>query len=398
MGCPVSSIKQFENELTHYCKNWAVVVFANAHSDSRAVEFVIRNFHIMDRISDNINFYMPGYYMSWDRSEFIQPDEWMNNELNEIHKDFHYSKDRGGNFPSDSFFSHNQHNIDRNKGYGVIESPRLGSIFFSDADYADFVMEFTSKKFGYFYSGACELILLPIVQGKADYLASRVYDLDAIVECQCGNSLDQFLHRLFQIMREGNPLNGIGLWNRIFNMGTDVIRVAEKLYRESISSRFIEEKYEIVIQNVVLDIEKCVHWSLSEEFYFISYSTRNTMLAENLKLEMQDKGKNVWIAPDGIPQGREYSLVIPTTLKFVKTFVLLLTPDSAKSHWVKRELDIAISNGSGTKVKVILAEGYSIEDIRNDNELYFYLNRVQVRYNYNDIINNQENFSRFLDE
>jgi hypothetical protein len=85
-------------------------------------------------------------------------------------------------------------------------------------------------------------------------------------------------------------------------------------------------------------------------------------------------------------------------LKFVKTFVLLLTPDSAKSHWVKRELDIAISNGSGTKVKVILAEGYSIEDIRNDNELYFYLNRVQVRYNYNDIINNQENFSRFLDE
>ena len=119
-------------------------------------------------------------------------------------------------------------------------------------------------------------------------------------------------------------------------------------------------------------------------------------MAEYLKREMQSRGKNVWIAPDGIPQGREYSLVIPTTLKLAKTFILLLTPDSASSHWVKRELDIAISNGPDTKVKVILADGFTIDDIRKDNELYFYLNRVQVKYEYDDIVNSSDLFDEFL--
>lgn len=650
-------------------KKWAIVILANAHSDSKAVEFVIKNFHIMDRISDDVNFYMPGYSMSWDKAGLFQSDAGLNNDLDEVYGDFHASDDGR---------------------YKVVESPRLGSIYFSDADYADFVMEITRKVNGYHYSGACELILLPVNKGMANYDASKVYNLDAIIECHCGNSLDYFLNSLFNIIRgqglnnTDNPLyinavielikkllhgnktscfspehmvynwlldanmreegeglnmlidsvcspqsikaielpkisigdslavinaeidrytnsflyddkieflknkkvallneevgkilsgeNGINnamfflesllrnieryiyekekevtalnvtllhasfdldmkksayeeymrrpLFFRLLNKkqyetneqipldevynaanevvriqieikrrevakniflfiiknimslrqklnklvmdleafmvectdillsrgflsdgmleedvekisvsdftqslgeplfevkftdlinytssieyhsGTDdvIIRLAEKLYKESVMPRFVEDRYEIVINQVVTDIERCVHWSLREEFYFISYSTKNTMLAMFLKQEMQKKGKNVWIAPDGIPQGREYSLVIPTTLKMAKTFVLLLTPDSAKSRWVKRELDVAISNEARTKVKVLLAEGYTIEDIRNDNELNFYLNRVQVRYQYADVVNDSLMLTRFLDE
>lgn len=399
MGCPVGSLKQFESELSQYRKNWAVIVLANAYSDSRAVEFVHRNFHVMDRISDDVNFYMPGYYMSRNIGRFGQPERWMNDMLNEAHDDFHYSQERNNNSYPSSFFSFNrrQENHDIGKGYKYIESPRLGPIYFSESDYADFVMELVAKKKGYFYSGSCELILVPVVHGKADYIASRVYDLDAIIDCPSGNSLDSFLHRLFQIMRNGNPYNCNGFLSRLFNRQSDVIRETEILYHYSITPQFLDDKYEIVIQQVILDIENCVRWSLKEDFYFISYSTRNAMLAEHLKLEMQHRNKYVWIAPDGIPQGREYSLVIPTTLKLTKTFVLLLTPDSAKSHWVRRELDIAISNGHDTKVKVVLAEGYTIEDIRKDNELYFYLNRVQVRYQFTDLINNPQLFDSFLE-
>jgi hypothetical protein len=285
---------------------------------------------------------------------------------------------------------------EQGKGYALIESPRIGSVYFSDADYADFVMEFTRKKRNYVYSGSCELILLPVCRGQADYLAARVYDLDAIIDCPSGNSLDQFMHRLFHVMRGGDRSNHMFPFRRLFDKSTDVIREAERLYSESITPRYIEDRYEIVIKKVVQDIERCVNWSLTDEFYFISYSTRNTMMAEYLKREMQSRGKNVWIAPDGIPQGREYSLVIPTTLKLAKTFILLLTPDSARSHWVKRELDIAISNGPDTKVKVILADGFTIDDIRKDNELYFYLNRVQVKYEYDDIVNNSDLFDEFL--
>lgn len=392
MGCPVRSLKQFECDLNHYNKNWAIIILANPNSESRATEYVLRNFHIMDRISDDVNFYLPGYCLSWNRSEFIQPSDWMNRELNEVHQDFHSFVDNGR---LDSLLELEE----INNGYRrVIDSPRLGPIFFSDADYADFVMEFTSKKRGYFYSGSCELILLPLRNGNADYASAKVYDLDAIIQCPSGSSIDSFLYHLFEIIRYGDNDRGyFGIMTRILGRST-IIKETDELYARSITPKFVEEKYEIIIQQVVLDIERRVRWSLMEEFYFISYSTKNTMLAEHLKLEMQDRNKNVWIAPDGIPQGREYSLVIPTTLRLAKTFVLLLTPDSAKSHWVKRELDIAINNGPATKVKVVLAEGYTIDEIRKDNELFFYLNKVQIRYQYTDLIKDPHLLTRFLEE
>lgn len=393
MGYPVRSLIQFEEELTRYREEyrekWALVIFANPRSDSKAVEFIIRNFHIMDTLSNDVDFFLPGYCLTWDRSDLAIPDKWMERELNESHDDFHSSTEKSG-------FWDRLRGKEQGKGYALIESPRIGSVYFSDADYADFVMEFTRKKKNYVYSGSCELILLPVCRGQADYLAARVYDLDAIIDCPSGNSLDQFMHRLFHVMRGGDRSNHMSPFRRLFDKNTDVIREAERLYSESITPRYIEDRYEIVIKKVVQDIERCVNWSLTDEFYFISYSTRNTMMAEYLKREMQSRGKNVWIAPDGIPQGREYSLVIPTTLKLAKTFILLLTPDSAKSHWVKRELDIAISNGPDTKVKVILADGFTIDDIRKDNELYFYLNRVQVKYEYDDIVNSSDQFDEFL--
>ena len=111
---------------------------------------------------------------------------------------------------------------------------------------------------------------------------------------------------------------------------------------------------------------------------------------------LQDEGKHVWMAPDGIPQGREYSLAVPTALKSAKNFILLLTPESARSKWVKRELDIAISNEANTRVRVLLADGFTIEDIQRDNELLFYLNRVQVRYEYDDVIRDKEMLKRFI--
>uniref|UniRef100_UPI004025F7E0 toll/interleukin-1 receptor domain-containing protein n=1 Tax=Prevotella sp. TaxID=59823 RepID=UPI004025F7E0 len=160
-----------------------------------------------------------------------------------------------------------------------------------------------------------------------------------------------------------------------------------------------ERHYNIIVQNIIIDMNRCLHWDISEEeFYFISYSSRNVMQAETLKRLLQDNNIHVWIAPDGIPQGREYPLVIPTALKLAKTFVLLLTPDSAKSQWVRRELAIAIGNSVDTKVKVILSEGFTISDIRNDNELEFLLDRVQIKYEYSDLIHSSDILNSFISE
>ena len=85
-------------------------------------------------------------------------------------------------------------------------------------------------------------------------------------------------------------------------------------------------------------------------------------------------------------------------LKLAKTFVRLLTPDSAKSQWVRRELAIAIGNSVNTKVKVILSEGFTVSDIRNDNELEFLLDRVQIKYEYSDLIHSSDILNSFISE
>lgn len=120
------------------------------------------------------------------------------------------------------------------------------------------------------------------------------------------------------------------------------------------------------------------------------------MYAEYLKSFMQTRKLRVWIAPDGIPQGRDYSQTVPTAIKHAKHFILILTEDSANSRWVMRELDVAISNEHQMKVKILLADGYTIEKMRSNLELSFYLNKIQIHFFYDDIIHDEEMFRRFI--
>ena len=376
MGVPVYSIKGFEDDIKHrYRKDFALVILANAHSDSRAVEFVKRNFHVMDRLSADVNFYLPGYNVLKDGyGKRYCRESWYRKEEEVEFSDSHL------------WFTH----------YKDIYSPRLGPILFNEAEFADFVMEFTSKIPGFFYVGGCMMILLPITPDrKPNYAASKVFELDKIVECPGVLSLDSFLHHTFNEIRE-NHSDG-SFVNRLLGRSNGVIKRVEELYREATFVRYHEDRYEIVVQNVIMDMERCLRWSLRDEFFFISYSSRNVMLAEMLKHSMQDKKLNVWIAPDGIPLGRDYSMAVPIALRFARSFVLILTKDSANSRWVKRELDVALNNDN-TKVRVLFADGYTIDDMRRNDQLNFYLNVVQIKFQYEDVINNEEAFIRFISE
>ena len=290
----------------------------------------------------------------------------------------------------------------------VIDSPRLGPIIFNVAEFTDFVLEFTRRIDGFHYLGGCQMVLLrPTYEGSPNYDEARVYDLDNIINSQSGLSLDSFLFRTFQAIRSGsfetirqfrNPLlRKIFTHNKLSK--STIIHEIDDLYDKATRYHDTEGHYNFIVQNIIKDMNRCLHWDISEEeFYFISYSSRNVMQAETLKRLLQDNNIHVWIAPDGIPQGREYPLVIPTALKLAKIFVLLLTPDSAKSQWVRRELAIAIGNSVNTKVKVILSEGFTVSDIRNDNELEFLLDRVQVKYEYSDLIHSSDMLYSFISE
>lgn len=251
------------------------------------------------------------------------------------------------------------------------------------------------------------VLLRPTNDGTPNYDAVRVYDLDNIINSQSGLSLDSFLFRTFQAIRNGsfetirqfrNPLlRKIFTHNKLSKSA--IIHEIDDLYNYATRWHDTERYYDCIVENIIKDMNRCLHWDIcEEEFYFISYSSRNVMQAETLKRLLQDNNIHVWIAPDGIPQGREYSLVIPTVLKLAKTFVLLLTPDSAKSQWVRRELAIAISNSVDTKVKVILSGGFTVSDMRRDNELEFLLDRVQIKYEYSDLIRSSDMLYSFISE
>lgn len=377
MGVPIKSVKSFEDDIKYrYNKNWTLVIIANADSDSRAVEFIKRNFHVMDTLSRGVHFYLPGYDVEQHVSPFFsnRQDKWKSEMEEREFEDSHLRE------------FHTE----------VIRSPRLGRISFNEAEFADFVMEFTCKIPGYAYWGICQMILIPIdSERKPNYDIAKVFDLDSIINTPGNLSLDAFLHHTFNILREERDYS---LDERLLCRQNNILNNISGLYHEATSVTFNDDRYEIVVRNVIIDMERCLHWSLHQEFFFISYSSRNVMIAEMLKETMQDRGLNVWMAPDGIPQGRDYSLVVPTALRFAKNFVLILTEDSANSRWVKRELDIAISNEANTKVKVLFAEGYTIERMRERDDLRFYLNKVQIKYEYNDILYNREAFEHFVSE
>ncbi|MCH5312170.1 MAG: toll/interleukin-1 receptor domain-containing protein [Prevotella sp.] len=396
MGIPTNSIKQLEENVRYGRKSWIMIIFANAASDSKAVEYVIRNFHEMDVISDDVDFYLPGYDVlegtigaRRERDELEQMKKVCYKEDQDVDKKYQdYHRE-------DSF----RYGVlaavkDKRDFWKVIDSPRLGQILFHEARFTDFIMELHRKNCGYRYMGTCQMNIVPLIDSHVDYKLIRSYDLDAIIDCPSGPSLDSFFHHVVHVIRNSRPR--WTLFGHLLNRRDDVLVKIDRLYEEATMFRGNYDRYEIIINNVIVDMERCLQWSLREEYFFISYSSKNVLKAAMIGRLLQEKGKHVWIAPDGIPQGREYSLVVPTALKLAKHFVLLLTPEAAQSNWVKRELDIAISNEANTKVKVLLADGYSIDDIRRDNELLFYLNKVQIKYVYEDVIRDSVALERFI--
>lgn len=49
-------------------------------------------------------------------------------------------------------------------------------------------------------------------------------------------------------------------------------------------------------------------------------------------------------------------------------------------------------------MKVLLAEGMTINDLRQDNELCFLLEQIQIKYDHQKIIHSETLFKQFINE
>lgn len=80
------------------------------------------------------------------------------------------------------------------------------------------------------------------------------------------------------------------------------------------------------------------------KYLFISYSSKDVVVAEELRSLLEKAGIKCWIAPHSIPVGSDYTEVIVDAIEKSSGVVLLLSGNSQDSKWVPKELDIAISS------------------------------------------------------
>ena len=78
---------------------------------------------------------------------------------------------------------------------------------------------------------------------------------------------------------------------------------------------------------------------------FISYSSEDTALAEQVKKLLEDNLVSCWMARDSIKGGEDYVNKILEAIQSSSAVVFLLSENSQKSPWVKREIDTAINQG-----------------------------------------------------
>jgi uncharacterized protein YjbI with pentapeptide repeats len=80
--------------------------------------------------------------------------------------------------------------------------------------------------------------------------------------------------------------------------------------------------------------------SKSIEFYscFISYSTKDQAFADRLYADLQNKGVRCWFAPHDVQGGKKLHEQIDEAIRLHDKLLLILSPHSMASEWVKTEI------------------------------------------------------------
>lgn len=106
-------------------------------------------------------------------------------------------------------------------------------------------------------------------------------------------------------------------------------------------------------------------------YAFISYSTKNQASADAMRELFKKHNIDTWMAPYDIPAGSEYAEVLYDTLIGCSCLVLMLTDVSQNSQWVRKEVNIAITNGK-TVIPV------QLEEVELNSSMKFYLIDQQI--------------------
>jgi len=108
------------------------------------------------------------------------------------------------------------------------------------------------------------------------------------------------------------------------------------------------------------------------EFYscFISYSTKDQEFAARLHADLQDNGVRCWFAPHDIQAGKKIHEQIDEAIRRYERLLLILSPNSMNSEWVKTEIRKARKRERTEKKRVLFPVRLVSFDAIRDWELF----------------------------
>jgi hypothetical protein len=91
------------------------------------------------------------------------------------------------------------------------------------------------------------------------------------------------------------------------------------------------------------------------QFYscFISYSTKNQEFADRLHADLQSNGVRCWFAPHDVQGGKKLHEQIDEAIRRYERLLLILSPNSMSSKWVKTEIRNARKREVAEKKRVL---------------------------------------------
>lgn len=103
---------------------------------------------------------------------------------------------------------------------------------------------------------------------------------------------------------------------------------------------------------------------------FVSYASPDREVAQKIAIFLEGEGIGCWIAPRDVPPGMEYGAAIIQGIETSRAMVLVLSEHSNDSHFVRKEVERAVS-----KAKPVLP--VRIREVNPSGSLEFFISSAQ---------------------
>lgn len=221
----------------------------------------------------------------------------------------------------------------------IINIRNYGDVQFFLNDFIDCVHRLERKnKIRWRYSGECELLLFNIDdEGSIIVNDFSSYNLDDVI--RNGRNISTFIRETINVGKDAtDALSAKRKLDEIYaSLILPPIQTSNSLQSTFVWNQMLADGFE------------------KENYYFISYSSRDYYFVSRIRDAIELAGIKCWMAPRDIPHGTNYAHIIEVAIKNAQQFVIILSSNSIWSVWVEKELQRAIHHFQHESATKILA-------------------------------------------